>query len=321
MMRVLIGVVATAVLLWSGYWFYGRSVNRTAVESLIADLRAQGVDASHEGISIRGFPNRFDTTISAPLIADQERRLSWQAPFLQLLALSYQPYRFVIVWPERQRIETPGETIDIVSEDMRASLSLHYDGEPQLGTFIVEAGETRMSGSSGWTGRFSDILAAVRRREGTASSYEIAVRFRRHPGAATPPANAVAAALVGDLTSIDAELTAVLDRPIAASSCKNRGIQFRSVDISSASVRWRHSSLRLSGRLDVVDGKFSGSLAINPGSAGLKRLVSSLLNSPGAGFLAILAAGLSVEVENGIATFAKAPLFALPDARLCQPAG
>lgn len=320
-MRVLIGAVAAAVLLWAGYWFYGRSVNRTAVESLITDLRAQGVDASHQGISIRGFPNRFDTTISAPLIADRNWGLSWQAPFLQILALSYQPYRLVIVWPQRQRIETPGETINIVSEDMRASLSLHYDGEPQLGTFIVEAGETRMSGSSGWTNRFADILAAVRRKEGTASSYEIAVRFNHHPGAASPPANAVAAALTGDLTSFDAELTAVLDRPIAATSCKDRGIQFRSVDIPSASVRWRHASLRLTGRLDVVDGKFSGSLAIDSGSDGLTQLVSSLLNSPEAGILVKLAAGLSVDVENGIATFAKVPLFALPDARLCQPAG
>ena len=320
MIRVLIGVVAAAVVLWSGYWFYGRSVNRTAVENLFTGLNAQGIDATHEGIGIRGFPNRFDTTISAPLISDRSQGLSWQAPFLQILALSYQPYRLVIVWPERQRIETPGATIEITSEGMRASLSFHHDGEPQLGTFIVEAGETRVSASSGWANRFADILAAVRRQEGAESSYMIALRINHHPGAASLPANAVAAALIRDLMSIYIELTAVLDRPIGAAACKDHGIQFKNIQISSASVRWRHASMRLTGRLDAVDGKFSGVLAIDPGSAGAAQLVSSLLNSPVAGLIAGLAGGLSVDVDNGIASFAKVPLFALPDAHLCQPA-
>ena len=319
-MRILIGAVAVAAALWSGYWFYGRSAYRTAVEGLITDLRAQGIAVSHGGVSIRGFPNRFDTTISAPRIADPSRGLSWHAPFLQVMALSYQPYRLVIVWPGSQRIETPGGTIAVTAEDMRASLALHYDGEPQLGTFIVEAGEARISGSSGWASRFADILAAVRHQEGTESGYEIAVRFSHHPGAASPPANVAAAALMGDLTSVDADLTAVLDRPIGPDSCKDHGIKVNSVHITSASLRWRRASIRLTGRLEAADGRFSGALAIEADSSGLTQLINSLLNGPEAGLLGVLGAGLSVGVENGIASFANVPLFSLPDAYLCQPA-
>ena len=54
-------------------------------------------------------------------LADPDTGLAWDAPFFQILALSYQPNKWIAVWPREQRLTTPREKFTIRAEDMRAA--------------------------------------------------------------------------------------------------------------------------------------------------------------------------------------------------------
>jgi hypothetical protein len=64
---------------------------------------AEGWIAEYESDAHRGFPNRFDTTITGLDLADPETGVAWSAPFFQILSLSYQPNHVIAVFPPTRR--------------------------------------------------------------------------------------------------------------------------------------------------------------------------------------------------------------------------
>ncbi|HSF64747.1 MAG TPA: DUF2125 domain-containing protein, partial [Paracoccaceae bacterium] len=102
-MRWLLWIVVAAATLWSGYWFAGsRALERGAVQA-IAMQAAQGF-VSQADVSVQGFPNRFDLTLTEPRFGDPARGLVWEAPFAQLFALSYKPWHLIAAFPPEQRL-------------------------------------------------------------------------------------------------------------------------------------------------------------------------------------------------------------------------
>ena len=55
-------------------------------------------------------------------LGDPSRLWLWEAPFFQLLMLSYTPNRAVLAWPQEQSLTTPLGRIEIASERMTASV-------------------------------------------------------------------------------------------------------------------------------------------------------------------------------------------------------
>jgi hypothetical protein len=92
-------VAATA---WGAYWFVGAR----ALDRRVAAVLAEHPAAEAESYQIRGFPNRFDLTVNAPRI--QAGALQWQAPFLQVMALSYRPHHVIVVLPHDQTAQIAG---------------------------------------------------------------------------------------------------------------------------------------------------------------------------------------------------------------------
>jgi hypothetical protein len=121
-MRALVVVVLVLAALWSGYWFAGAGIVRSQAERAFAMAGARGVDARYDSLSVQGFPNRFDLTVTRPALADPAAGWGWEAPFLQVLALSYQPWHVIVAFPPEQIIASPHGTAVLTADRLRASL-------------------------------------------------------------------------------------------------------------------------------------------------------------------------------------------------------
>ena len=123
-MRIVLAVAIALAMAWSGYWFIGSSALRSGVVDWFETARSEGWMADYGDLSVRGFPSRFDATLTDVSLADPKSGLGWQAPFFQLLTLSYTPNHVIGVWPHRQQVQTPRDSYTLDTEDMRASVIL-----------------------------------------------------------------------------------------------------------------------------------------------------------------------------------------------------
>lgn len=112
----LLGLAVLGTALWGGYWFVGATALRQGVAQALAAPRAPLRAQDH---SVRGFPNRFDLTLTEPRLTDGPLR--WSAPFVQIFALSYRPHHVIAVFPPQQRLDVAGLTALITARDARAS--------------------------------------------------------------------------------------------------------------------------------------------------------------------------------------------------------
>lgn len=146
-MRAIVFMLSLAVLAalaWGGYWFVGaRGLDRTVSGLLDANSQVQA-----QGHRVRGFPNRFDLTISEPRLGTPD--LAWQAPFVQVFALSYRPHHLIVVFANDQQFAIDGQPLALRAGDMRASLVM----EPGLSlplerlVLVVTAPEVSMQGQT-----------------------------------------------------------------------------------------------------------------------------------------------------------------------------
>ena len=101
-MRALAWIVAVLTALWGGYWFVGSSALESATLRGVDDLRAQGNTLDYSDLSLQGFPNRFDMTVTDPVFVSAQNGFGWKAPFVQSFALSYRPNEVIVVFPDSQ---------------------------------------------------------------------------------------------------------------------------------------------------------------------------------------------------------------------------
>ena len=121
-MKKLLVVIVVLSSLWAGYWFVGSTAAKAGFENWFEARRADGWQAEYTDITLLGFPSRFDTTLKEPVLADPNTGLAWEAPFLQIFALSYKPHHIITAFADTQTIRTPKQRYDVASTGMRASM-------------------------------------------------------------------------------------------------------------------------------------------------------------------------------------------------------
>ncbi len=272
-LRIISAIVVAALLAWSGYWFYASRVQLSIVENIFAQMRATGYEASYADIRVSGFPNRFDVTIDEPQLRDPTIGYAWKAPFLQIFSLSYQPYRFIIAFPEQQLAAVGSELIQIVTTEMKASLSLEFADASQLGTFILEASLLRADGQSGWNIHMSDILAAI--RHGGQGEYDILFRTNNSSDQTGTSARSNSDDGLQSF-SMDIGGTLKFNQPLNAEPCEGTVTQLESITLTNAQVSRNDAALFMSGRIDFANGLSNGNLVIRPGDGGFAAVLNSL---------------------------------------------
>ncbi|OWU84158.1 hypothetical protein ATO6_13955 [Oceanicola sp. 22II-s10i] len=295
-MKKLLALVLILALGWSAYWVIGSRSAKGAFEGWFADRRAEGWQADYADLSVRGFPNRFDTTFTDLAIADPATGWAWEAPFFQLLALSYQPTRVIAVFPPESTVATPIERLAVTAGDLKASLSLSpaprlpLERATFVGSDITVGGE---AGASVGTLRLATELKAE-----TEATYRYGVLTegvtvpdvllsRLAQGISLPPV----------LTRLELDMDTAFDRPWDLDALERARPQPQQIVLRKAEGVWGELQLAATGTLDIdALGQPEGEIAIK--AERWREMLGVAVNA------GVLPGGVADQVEKGLSFLA-----------------
>ena len=178
MIRIIISITALLIIAWSGYWMLARHKFVKDINDLFDMLNANGWTVERSYVQARGYPNRIDVTIKDPVLTGSNRHIAWQAPILQILTLSYDPKRMIVVWPATQNISVNGFGYQIDSEQMRASIQFKsQNGRTVLDQLIFEANDFSITSDTGWKITGDKVVIAIRHDNSDIAKYQTALKF------------------------------------------------------------------------------------------------------------------------------------------------
>lgn len=253
MKRLLVVIMAAAVL-WAGYWFIGARAATAGFERWFAERQAEGWLAETSDITTRGFPSRFDTTLSDLELADPETGLAYSAPFVQIFALSYRPEHLIAVWSNSQTLATPFGKVAISSADMRASLVVDGAQNVALERSNFATTDLALETEDGRRAGAAQFLMAIEQTPDVPNSYH----FGLDAQGLFVPQPAGLQLTTGDLLPDTFErargdITLAFDAPWDLNALQRARPQPREIDIKLIEARWGQLELRLAGKLAVTD--------------------------------------------------------------------
>jgi hypothetical protein len=263
-MRILLAVILLAALGWAAYWFIGaRAVERGLTNWF--EMRAdEGWVVGTGSVNTIGFPNRFDTTIRDIDLADPDTGWAWSAPFFQILALSYRPHHVIAVWPERQTIATPFQTITMTSNALRGSVVFAGGTMLRLDRATVEFTDVGLASTRDWRAVLAEGQLALRQTPATGNSYDLMFSSRDMTLPRSVTGLLARSDLVGDTVqhlSLDASV--VFDAQWDRRAIEVRRPQPREIDLRLARATWGELDLMIAGQLTVDDvGMPTGNLTV-----------------------------------------------------------
>ena len=322
-MRALVIVVAVLAALWSGWWAIGSRGVAAGLRAGAEEARADGWTLAWDDLAVRGFPNRFDTTVTAPRVAPPDGAWAWTAPFVQVFALSYRPNHVIAVAPPTQKLDLGGDTVEIASEDLRASLVV----APGPALALREA---RLTGEGLSLAGFGEAVAVgglrvAMRATGEADDYEIALGLAN----VTPPGALrarVSADLPAEIGAVELDAVAALDAPVDRHMAGPPGVA--ALELRRAELRWGAVRITAAGTLRPdAAGRAEGEIAVT--LADPEALLDAVAPSVpperlafARSFLAGFPPGpdgegavLTLRVSQGVMAFGPFPLVALPPFR------
>lgn len=300
-MRILLTLVLTVTVAWSGYWYLGSAGVQSGFALWFDERRADGWVADYSELDVKGYPNRFDTTFTDLDLADPGTGLAWKVPFFQILALSYQPNHVIAVWPGEQLIATPLQKYNLTSADMRASLVVEPTPALALDRATLTAETLLITPQQANEGtKIKALTLAVERTPvDAAPSYRLGLsadgfapslpwRVQIDPKGTLPET----------LDALSADLTVTFDKPWDRSAIEQARPQPQSIRVKLAEARWGQLQLQAAGRV-TVDGA-----GIPAGTITIKarnwREILELAVKSGA-----LPPGLAATIEDGLSLVAQ----------------
>ncbi len=163
----LVVVILSVALVWMIWWAFGSTALDRTLTAWVDARQAEGWAADVEDIAVKGFPNRFDTTLTDVQFADPDTGVAWSAPFLQLLALAYKPYEVIAVLPPEHRLSTLAQTLTITNDQARGSIFFKPNPSLPLERSTIVVDGLAIASSLGWDasmeqGRFATEAVAAR---------------------------------------------------------------------------------------------------------------------------------------------------------------
>ena len=256
-MRILFGAILILAAVWSGYWYVSSTAITNGFAAWFGERQNEGWLAEYSAIETRGFPNRFDTTISDAIIADPKARIAWEVPFFQILALSYKPNHLIAIWPNEQMVVTPSGKYLITSEDMKASVVLNIDarGEQLFRriTFktdnlaiIPEADEQEI--------KVASLVLAAESAPARIATYRVGVEAAEiSPAISLRSAIDASSNLPDSLESLHVDAQVEFDKPWSRSSIETARPQPKNIKLNKATAQWGQLEIKAAGELEIND--------------------------------------------------------------------
>ncbi len=176
MLKRLTILVVVVAAIYGGYWFIGSSAVERGAANAVDDLRAEGWDIAFDDLSTRGFPNRFDTTVTAPRIG-LPGVATWSADAFKVYALSYRPNEVIADFPPVQEVVLPDQTIALSTQNMRASARVQAALALPLDNLTLETGPFSAASTQGWEVIWEHAIVAFRAGGPRADAYDFYVNF------------------------------------------------------------------------------------------------------------------------------------------------
>ena len=161
-MRKLMFLIVVLVALWSGYWFVGSNAVRDGVNGWFADAAAQGLVAENTGVTVEGFPNRFDLTVEGLHIADPKADVGWTAPFVQVFAMTWKPWHIIAAFPPEQQVAVQDDVVTVTSQDLKASLRAKPSTDLPLAEVRLAGTSLALASQQGWTLGLGEFTLGLR---------------------------------------------------------------------------------------------------------------------------------------------------------------
>jgi len=262
-MKRLLFVIIAAAALYAGNWFVGSSSATAGFERWFSERRAEGWVADVDSIETRGFPSRFDTTLSAISLADPDTGLAYSAPFLQIFALSYKPEHLIAVWPNEQTFSSPFGKAAITSEDMRASLIVKKNTSLALEKANFTADAVNIAIDTIETLGTANALMAVQLVPAAQNTYQFGVDLKDVVLPEPKGLRLEAGILPEALEYARGDVTAAFDAPWDLNALQSARPQPTRIDVKLIEAKWGQLELRLAGGFDVdTQGRASGQITI-----------------------------------------------------------
>ena len=270
--RWLVGLVLVLAVVWSGYWWVGERALTQATERWFARMTAEGKTATYAALDLHGYPSRFDLTLTEPRLGDPATGVSYAAPFVQLLTLSYTPWHVILALPPEQRIEWPGDGATLRSAKMQASVRVSPISSLPLDRFVLVGDGLDARSDAGMAATAETLRLAV--ATAGEADYRLGLdllklapegTLRDRLGASGLPA-------VIDEVRLDAvaTLTAPLDRFAAEAQPR-----LDAVDVKSATLLWGPVSLSATGTVRAgAQGLAEGTMTLS--LKGWERAIGAL---------------------------------------------
>lgn len=256
-MRALIWATMLMGGLWSGYWFVGKTSVERVVQAFFQEAPAQGLIAENSGISILGFPSRFDLTVTSPRLADPRSGVEWQAPFLQVFSLSYKPWHIIAAFPPEQTLSTAGQDVTITSEKLQASVVVTPNTALTLDRATLVGSGIALRSSFGWQAMADELRFALRQDPSRSNTHEIGLDLNRlQPD---PAFLALLPQMPTRVEKLHLDAFVGFDAPIDRFAGQTRP-RPEFLEIKEAGLNWGDLSFFAKGRLDLVDATPEGRL-------------------------------------------------------------
>ncbi|MDA9208057.1 DUF2125 domain-containing protein [Octadecabacter sp.] len=331
-MRKLILLIVVAALIYGGYWFIGRSQIQDRLTEALIQADDGAYEVTYNTLKTRGFPSRFDTTVTDFHFADPATGTEWTAPLFQLLALSYRPNEVIAIFPPEQTFTVNGTEITLQTNDMRASGKVRANAALSFQDATVTMDAPRFITDDGGQLAMANILAATRLTPDTAQTYDIFVEahaielpenIRRFidPGNLQPPL----------VQALRFDSDATLSAPLELLSPDGDAPTFESLSIKEFAATWGEISLTAIGDIEPNEyGVPSGSVSVSARNwqQGLDLAVANGMVDANRRFLVTEIANnldetphipdtltLTLTITNGVMSLGGLPLGSVPSLR------
>ncbi|WP_300513568.1 DUF2125 domain-containing protein [Aliiroseovarius sp.] len=251
-MRKLLVIAALLGALWGGYWFIGSSAMERGLVAWIGDRQTDGWVAEYATLDTRGFPSRFDTTITDLELADPRTGIAWSAPWFQILSLSYRPYHVIAVWPDKQVLATPHERIEISAAGMRGSIVLEPQTSLPLDRSSIVAERVELGSSAGWAASMEQAQLATRRTPAVLNSYDFSLDARGvRPASGFVELISRGVLLPEVFGGLEIRATVEFDAPWDRFAIERARPQPRRIQLDILKAQWGELDLWMAGELTV----------------------------------------------------------------------
>ena len=262
-MKRLLFVIIAAAALYAGYWFVGSNGATAGFERWFEDRRTEGWVAEVESIETRGFPSRFDTTLTGISLADPDTGVAYSAPFLQIFALSYKPEHLIAVWPKEQSVSSPFGKAEITSDDMRASLIVKKNTSLALEKANYTTDAVTLQMDNGETFGAAKASMAIELNPAAQNAYHFGVNLK---DVLLPKPRGIrleAGILPKTLEFARGDVTAAFDAPWDLNALQSARPQPTRINVKLIEAKWGQLELRLAGAFDVdTTGRATGQITI-----------------------------------------------------------